>query len=39
VKPEGAELVVQKHVNSAFIGTNLEQLLRDKEIETLVITG
>ncbi len=39
VKPKDAEPVIQKHVNSAFIGTNLEQLLRDKEIKTLVITG
>ncbi len=39
VKPRDAELVIQKHVNSAFIGTNLEQLLRDNQIKTLVITG
>ncbi len=39
VKPRNGEPIVQKHVNSAFIGTNLEQLLRDKQIETLVITG
>lgn len=39
VKPIGAEPVIEKHVNSAFIGTNLEQRLRDREINTLVITG
>ncbi len=39
VKPIDGEQIVQKHVNSAFIGTNLEQMLRDKKIETLVITG
>ncbi len=39
VKPIGDEPVIQKHVNSAFIGTNLEQLLRAGEINTLVITG
>jgi nicotinamidase-related amidase len=39
VKPKEAEWVIQKNVNSAFIGTNLEQLLRDHKIATLVITG
>jgi nicotinamidase-related amidase len=39
VKPKGSEPVIQKSVNSAFMGTNLEQLLRDNQIKTLVITG
>jgi nicotinamidase-related amidase len=39
VKPTEAECIIQKNVNSAFIGTNLEQLLRDQKIGTLVITG
>lgn len=39
VKPKENEPVIQKSVNSAFIGTNLEQLLRAGEINTLVITG
>ena len=39
VKPKENEPVIQKHVNSAFIGTNLEECLRDKEINALVITG
>ena len=39
VKPEAGELVITKSVNSAFIGTDLEEILRDKGYETLVITG
>jgi nicotinamidase-related amidase len=39
VKARDNESIIQKHVNNAFIGTNLEQLLRDNEIKTLVITG
>jgi len=39
VKPKEAEWLIQKNVNSAFIGTKLEQLLREHKIETLVITG
>lgn len=39
VKPTNDEPVIQKHVNSAFIGTNLEELLRAKKIETVVVTG
>jgi nicotinamidase-related amidase len=33
------EPVITKTVNSAFIGTNLEQVLRDNEIRTLYIAG
>ena len=43
VKPEAKELngetVIVKHVNSAFIGTNLEQHLRENGISSLVICG
>jgi nicotinamidase-related amidase len=43
VKPQAAPLagepVLFKSVNSAFIGTDLEQRLRDAGIGTLVITG
>jgi nicotinamidase-related amidase len=43
VKPEAApndgEPVLYKHVNSAFIGTDLEQRLRAQGIETVVICG
>ncbi|HTU34299.1 MAG TPA: cysteine hydrolase family protein [Candidatus Acidoferrum sp.] len=37
--PEPAEPVYRKHVNSAFIGTNLEKDLRRDGIGTLVIVG
>lgn len=33
------ELAVVKHVNSSFIGTDLEQRLRDAGLSTLVIVG
>lgn len=43
VKPEAQPLagepVIYKNVNSAFIGTDLEQRLRDAGIDTLVICG
>ncbi|WP_133646753.1 cysteine hydrolase family protein [Paraburkholderia flava] len=43
VKPEAVPLadepVIYKDVNSAFIGTDLEQRLREDGIETLVIVG
>lgn len=43
VKPEAAPLagepVIYKHVNSSFIGTDLEQRLRDAGIDTVVICG
>lgn len=38
-KPIDNEPIFQKHVNSAFIGTNLEQYLREKQYETLIIVG
>lgn len=37
--PTGDELVFEKSVNSAFIGTNLEQTLRDHGMTELVICG
>jgi nicotinamidase-related amidase len=37
--PEANDLVVTKHRVSAFAGTDLEMLLRAKEIDTLVIFG
>lgn len=37
--PTPAEPVYRKHVNSAFIGTNLERDLRQDGIDTLVIVG
>ena len=39
VRPQGEEPVLQKQVNSAFIGTDLEERLRRNDITTLVITG
>ena len=37
--PQRDELVFQKTVNSAFIGTDLERTLRAQKIEALVVVG
>jgi nicotinamidase-related amidase len=39
VRPQGDEPVLQKHVNNAFVGTDLEERLRTGSIDTVVITG
>lgn len=43
IKPEAAPLdsepLFQKHVNNAFLGTDLERFLRQRNIESLVIVG
>ena len=39
VAPAAGELVVAKTVNSAFIGTGLEDELRRREVQDLVIVG
>ncbi len=39
VKPLAGEPVFQKHVNSAFIGTDLERVLHERNLDTLVIVG
>jgi nicotinamidase-related amidase len=39
VKPIEGEPVISKNVNSAFIGTDLEDRLRKAEIKEVVITG
>ena len=39
VHPNDGEPVFQKRVNSAFIGTNLEERLKREGITTLIITG
>lgn len=39
VKPEGDEPVVEKDVNSAFMGTDLESRLRKNGFDTLVFGG
>jgi nicotinamidase-related amidase len=37
--PRPGEPIIQKHENSAFIGTNLESFLRERGIDTLVCVG
>jgi len=39
VNPQAGELIIWKHVNSAFIGTDLEKELQSKGYDTLVIVG
>ena len=39
VQPMAGEAVFKKSVNSAFIGTDLEQYLRDHSISELVVVG
>ena len=39
VAPDPGDLVVTKHRHSAFRGTELDNLLRDRRIESLVIVG
>lgn len=39
VQPHASEPLITKDVNSAFIGTDLEQRLLDADISTLVIVG
>ncbi|RZJ56002.1 MAG: cysteine hydrolase [Flavobacterium sp.] len=39
VKPLEGETVIKKNVNSAFIGTNLKELLDNSKITNLVIIG
>ncbi|HLZ55991.1 MAG TPA: cysteine hydrolase family protein [Ktedonosporobacter sp.] len=39
VRPKDGEPVIQKHVHSAFMGTNFEERLRSAGITTLFITG
>ncbi len=39
VKPLDGEPIIQKHVNSAFIGTDLEARLRSSGYDTLIIVG
>ncbi len=38
-RPRGGEPLITKHVNSAFIGTDLEERLRRQGITTLVLAG
>ncbi|TDW52375.1 nicotinamidase-related amidase [Flavobacterium sp. 270] len=39
VKPLQGEIIIKKNVNSAFIGTNLKELLDNAKITNLVIIG
>jgi nicotinamidase-related amidase len=39
VKPLAGETIIQKNVNSAFIGTDLQERLEKDNINTLVIAG
>lgn len=39
VMPQADEPIFEKTVNSAFIGTNLEQHLHEQKIESLVVVG
>ena len=39
VAPQTGEVVLQKSTNSAFVGTELEQLLRDSNIDEIVVVG
>ncbi|HRK89637.1 MAG TPA: cysteine hydrolase family protein [Anaerolineales bacterium] len=39
LQPRAGEPLIQKHVNSAFIGTDLEQQLREIGCNSLVIVG
>ncbi|KFM98897.1 cysteine hydrolase [Bacillus clarus] len=39
VQPLPDEIVIQKVVNSAFIGTNLEQRLKEKKCDSVIIVG
>lgn len=39
VHPEDDDLVIEKHRHSAFIGTELDQILRDRGIQTLIMVG
>ncbi len=39
ISPREMEIVFQKNVNSAFIGTGLETYLKEQQIKSVVITG
>ena len=39
VSPEGGDLVIEKHRHSAFAGTELDQILRDRGIRTVAVAG
>ena len=39
LSPQPGELVIEKHRSSAFIGTNLDLVLRSNGIKTIVVSG
>ncbi|MEH7237671.1 cysteine hydrolase family protein [Bacillus sp. JJ1562] len=39
VEPIDREVIIKKKVNSSFIGTNLEEVLKINKVSTVVITG
>jgi len=39
IAPQAGEMIVQKHRYSAFIDTPLQQLLRNRGIKTILVTG
>ena len=39
VSPEDGDLTIEKHRHSAFAGTGLDQILRDRGIRTVVVAG
>ena len=39
IKPQPADIVIEKHTASIFIGTNFEYMMRNRGITTLIFTG
>ena len=39
LRPKGKEPVIPKHTLDAFFGTTLDELLREKGVDTLLLTG
>lgn len=39
IRPREQDIVLTKQVNSAFIGTNLQNILEDYEAKSIVVTG
>ena len=39
MKPKEGEIILTKNVNSAFIGTGLDEILKNLNVNTLVIVG
>ena len=39
MSPEDGDLVIEKHRHSAFAGTELDQILRDRGIRTVAVAG